>query len=506
MIKSVLSNWMTLVVSSVLSILITPILVRKLGPAHYGMWVLTGSVIDYYGLLDMGMRAALFRFTARFKGAGSRCALDETFATAVSFALVVSAIIILTIPVVAVLAPHFLKLDPLLVSKFRLVVLFMGIAMAVVFSARTLSTFVASLGRFDLSNLADSSSIVIRTVAIYAVLRMGFGIVAVSLSVLLANMVFLFFGWVNVRRADPSMHVRFRNASWARIRELASFSMYISLNSCGDYFRFYTDSIVITRMLSVDLVTFFSIPGKLLFYLQALIVGFGAPINALFNSLDAQKREDELRAYFIHATRIAAVMTLLIAVILAVNGGAFLTLWIGRDMTLSTSILHVLLLGYVAVLSQHPCVLLLVARGRQKTLGFLSLIEGVLNLGLSIVWARKYGVLGVAWGTTVPMVVFSTIIYPLVSTRCAGMSLKTYLNQALARPVAVAVSGFLLLLMIQEQRVSSWYQLLVNVSWQTMALGAAFLFVALETDDWNYLKAALNSFVHRLQAATVGIG
>jgi len=502
MIKSIFSNWMTLTISALTSIVMTPVLVHRLGQTQYGMWVLTGSLIDYYALLDMGMRAGLFRFAARFKGVDSRAELDRTFASAFSVALGASIALICSLPVLIVVLPHFLKLNGSLVHTFRLVVLFMGLAMAVTLTARMLSTYVASLSRFDLSNLADSTTIVVRSVAIYAILKLGHGIVAVGVVMLLGSIFYLIFAYTNVRRADPGSHLALVHAQWRRIRDLASFSMYVSLGSLGDYLRFYTDSIVITRMISVALVTPFSIPVKFLAYMQAIIIGFGAPINAELNSLDAQQRRYELQTLYMRSTRMAAVITLFMTLLLAMNGKAILTLWIRQDMTLSYRVFLVLLIGYVAELSQHPSILILLARGRQKMLGSLTLAEGAANLLLSILWARRFGILGVAWGTVIPMLVIRTLVIPTIAIRATGVSIRTYFVQAVARPFAVAIAAVLALLpaYLHGLNVFSVRHLLIGAVWQFCALGVAFYFFALIKDDRQYLKRVLNSVTARLIA------
>ena len=78
-IRSIFSNWVGLAVTGVISIFLTPFMIHRLGNFEYGMSVLVGSLLDYYGLLDLGMRTAVFRFVSQFKGSGERDALDETF-------------------------------------------------------------------------------------------------------------------------------------------------------------------------------------------------------------------------------------------------------------------------------------------------------------------------------------------------------------------------------------------------------------------------------------------
>ena len=69
--------------------------------------------------------------------------------------------------------------------------------------------------------------------------------------------------------------------------------------------------------------------------------------------------------------------------------------------------------------------------------GSWALIEGVLNLGLSIYWAKQYGLLGVALGTAVPMIIMRLGIQPLYTLRVLKLSLTQYVSTSLLRPIAV---------------------------------------------------------------------
>src|SRR5262245_27455902 len=93
MLRSVVSNWLTLLVSGLSAFLLTPILLRSLGDWQYGILILASSLTDYSGLLDMGMRGTVQRFTARLHSSGPREALDETIATALAIALVTASVI-----------------------------------------------------------------------------------------------------------------------------------------------------------------------------------------------------------------------------------------------------------------------------------------------------------------------------------------------------------------------------------------------------------------------------
>ena len=65
--------------------------------------------------------------------------------------------------------------------------------------------------------------------------------------------------------------------NWLRVRELGAYSFYLILNTAGDYLRFYADSIVIARVISISLVTPFAVAGRLMEYFKVDHIWAGGP-------------------------------------------------------------------------------------------------------------------------------------------------------------------------------------------------------------------------------------
>jgi len=111
MIRSVIYNWAGLLVGGLISFILTPILIRSLGPYYYGLWMLVGSLTDYYGLLDAGIRVTLQRFVARQSGTNEREALNSTFSTAMVLTLLVFGAVGILAVVLALFLPRFFALS-----------------------------------------------------------------------------------------------------------------------------------------------------------------------------------------------------------------------------------------------------------------------------------------------------------------------------------------------------------------------------------------------------------
>jgi len=113
----------------------------------------------------------------------------------------------------------------------------------------------------------------------------------------------------------------------------------------------------------------------------------------------------------------------------------------GQSFTIYLNLLVVLTIGYCVILSQSPSPLFLYVRSRQKTLATWTLLEGLVNLGLSIYWARQYGIVGVAWGTTVPILVFRLGVQPFYTLRVVDATWGEYFTKSLLRPAAATAAA-----------------------------------------------------------------
>ncbi len=443
-VRSVLSNWVGMAVTGVASFILTPILIHGLGDFQYGMWVLVMSITDSYGLLDTGMRVTMQRYVARLKGVEERGALNETFMTALAIMVAVSFGVCILSVVLALFAPPFFHLAGTSSYLFTRLIVIVGLTMAIILPTRALGTYLSGLQRFDLYNLGAIVTNVLRAIFLVVIIRMGYRVLGVALVGLGAALFSLLLHWALVRRTDREVSFSMRKVSWKRVRELAGFSFYVYLSTTGDHLRFYTDSLVIGRVLDVALVTPFSAAGRLLDYFRAAVLGLTSPFMPRMSELDGQTRQDELHNTFFEATKAATILSLFIGSIALLDGKWLFRFWLGERFTSAYPLLMVLCAGYLVAMSQWPSIHLILAMGRHRPLGLWTLGEGVANVVLSIFWAHKYGLIGVALGTAVPMLVTGLLVQPWYVFRLTGISARDYFRRSMLRPI-LAAALFLIL-------------------------------------------------------------
>jgi O-antigen/teichoic acid export membrane protein len=146
-----------------------------------------------------------------------------------------------------------------------------------------------------------------------------------------------------------------------------------------------------------------------------------------------------LRQLLLQSTRLLGLLAVLGGVLLLIDGRRLLRLWVGYDLVSAYPLVAILALGYIINLVQHPTLLVVIAKGSHGPLGAWTIAEGVANIVLSVIWGRSHGLLGVAMGTVVPMLVIKMAIQPFYALKAAEMSPGEYLRRAIVRPIVVGL-------------------------------------------------------------------
>lgn len=502
MLRNVFSNWTAMALTGAISVFLMPFMIHALGDFQYGLWILVTSLLDYYGLLDFGMRTTLHRFVGRLRGANDRAALNETFATAILMTAGVGLLLVFLTMALAVTLPGLFGFTGAPASEFRWLVILYGFTVAVFFPARGFGAYLCGLQRFDVYNAVVILATSIRAILIFTALTYGQGIVAVAAAGLLAAFLSLVLNFAAVRKLDREASVAWRHGSVARMWSLVAYSFYAFLNTAGDYLRLYTDSVVIASRLAIDLVTHFSVANILMSYLRQIMGGLAGPLLPKLSELDGEGHLDAFRALFLRATRITALLSIYLGALVVLNGDSILRLWVGERFVASYSLVLVLTWAYVAALGQYPATVALYARDRHQALGWWMLAEGAANLLLSLHWARPYGLLGVAWGTALPMLWTSLVILPVYVTRLTGITLLGYARAALVRPALV---GFVFIGIVHlgagNQLAPGFTSLAFAVLWQTLIFWTLAATFALNRTDRRTAVERLRHVLTRIRRA-----
>src|SRR6266568_60913 len=456
-IKNVSSSWFSLGVNILVGIFLSPFILHRLGNTAYGAWVLAFSVTGYYGLFDLGIRSSVIRYVSTYTSTNDIEGLSKLINTSLAGYTVIGAAAMMVTLVVSMYLGSLFRMPADFLPTARVLFLMVGTAVALGFPAGVFGGILEGLNRFYFVNATNLVSTLLRAMLIVLALTHGYGLLMVAFvtvalpllgslvrAVIVLRLLPLRFGWKYLDRGS--------------LREIASYSSVSFMLMIAYKLRFKTDEVILSTFLSVVAVSFISNANRLVDYTVEVVSSLAQIFVPMSGQSDAKGDMDRLRKIFVAGNRACALIIFPIAVILLILGKSVIEAWVGRRyVATSYPVLLVLLIPSTFMLAQAASARTLFGMAKHKTLAVVTLMEGVANLILSIILVRRFGILGDAVGTAIPLTCTTLWFLPRHLCRVLGLRVRTYLRQAFVLPLALTMPLIAVLLLMRHWFIAHNY-------------------------------------------------
>ena len=465
---NVVTNYLRLLLAAGVGVVLTPFMVHHLGDRDYGLWVTVFSLTSYFGLFDQGIRPSLVRYVSRDHAVGDHEGLARTINSAVVLYTLVGALTMAAAAIAAANAHALLRVDTTLLPVAPTLLLLLGATLAIGFPLGVFGAVLSGLQRYDVANGIGIVVGVLRLVAFTLVLHLGGGLVALAWTQLVVNLFGHGWSWVAARRLLPGVRL---GGEWVRreaIRRIAQYGGWALIGALASNIAFQTDSLVITACLGAALATPFAMCAGLVEASRSLVYGAAWVLAPTASEMDTLGEGDKLRAMYVAGSKYAVLLAWPVLIGMIVFGSNLLTTWVGARYASASLLLTILAVPTMVALPQAIASSVLFGVSRHRGVVLLSLTAALLNLGLSILWARSPGpmralfgttvspgLVGVAMGTAVPQACVSGMGIAVFACRALGEPLLRYAWQGLLQPGLVTLAFLGPALLVQR----AWHPL-----------------------------------------------
>src|SRR5262245_35689353 len=454
-------NWLAFAATLAVAFALTPHLVRSLGPARYDVWCVAEAVLAYFTLLDLGVAQCLVRLVARHHATRDAADLNRTASTCLAVYLAAGGVALLIgVPVLLTLAPGLGARagDAADVTAFLLVML------ANLAASLPLSVFPSILDgfeRFATKGLVKLGFLAVRTTGIVVVTWTGGSLLPVAVvsaaaslceHAVLAGLCF---------RLHPELRFTHRLIDRSTVRAVFGSSIDAFLAMLAGRVTVQTGAIVVGLFLPAGQVTVFATAARLVEYAKTLLRTITATITPGVSAMESRGDMAGVRTLFLCATR--GVRCLLLPGNLGLwwFGRPFLIRWVPEVGAAGYAPLAVLTATLTLGVAQSVASRVLYGLGRLKLFARLALADAALNLILTLVLVRPFGVEGVAWAVAGPNLLFCIVVIAY-TLRLLRLPPARYVR-TWAKPAAAAVVPVLTWTAVGP----------VSATWSGLAMGIA---------------------------------
>ncbi|HET9781680.1 MAG TPA: oligosaccharide flippase family protein [Candidatus Dormibacteraeota bacterium] len=486
----------------VLSIVVTPVLVRRLGTDRFGIYSLaTGLGAGLTNVLALGLIPAIVATLSRALGSGNREDAQSIVRTSFTMFAVIGIIgAALVSAAVPFLVTEVLHIAPPLQREaaVALWISAVGLGLNLVFAVFTAIPY--ALQRYDIvaGRVVGVTLLTMAATVVYVLVVPN--LVGVMVIQLLGGASGLLLYYLVSRRelTGTNLWPGFQRETFNRL------GRFVAFKAAGDaalVFGQRFDQFAIGSLMNISAVGIYAVPVNAC---QRVLQLLGEVALPTFPRMSAVTSDEARRDVLLRGSRLVALIASLTAAMLLVPADLILRLWIGGQQGAliaeqATEAFRLLTLAIfiqaVAVVSALFCE----ALQRPAINNSFTVLGAVVQVPVILYLVSRYGINGAALGILIASVVQTAPLLWIVAERIARVSFRRLLSDALGRPFLAGVTAVLAGVIVRQ--VGSGLVALIVTEAAIVIVYAAVAIAsgALRAGDLDQLDKVLPFKVGRIQ-------
>lgn len=290
---NIFSNWAYFVLAILVAFFVSPIMVNRLGDETYGIWVLMVSISGYFTVLDFGVNTALVRYISKYTALNDTQKAVGIYSSAFVFFITLSAIATVPILFLGFYFSDFFDIESYSQKYIFLAFLIIGADLIVNLIFGTFSGTLRGFHRFLELNIILISTTVLKNLLLVYLLFNDYSILSIAILQLFASTSRYLLQYLFLRRKHPLLRFRRSTVTKSNFSQIYSYSKYSFLIAVALKILFFTDSVVIGSMVSLQAVTFYAIPATIVEHMEKLIWGIIAVLIPIVSSRESTGKFEE---------------------------------------------------------------------------------------------------------------------------------------------------------------------------------------------------------------------
>ncbi len=400
-------------VTLVLSLVSVPLTLGYLDKERFGVWITIGSLLGWLGVADLGvgygLTNALVAAEARKDRHAQTQAVTACFVVVTSGALAGAALLASAfrfVPWARVLAAG----DRVPGGELTTSVAICAAVFFIGFPLGLIDKIYAGLQEGFVGNYWSTAGNVLSFAALVLVARFGSGLPILVLALSAAPVVVKLANAVQLLVTRPWLRPRLDAWRGEVARRLMRSGVAFLILQLAQLGMWQNDNIIVAQMFGAAAVTSYSIAFRLCTFYIGLVSMWLAPLWPAYGDAAARGDDDWIRRTVARNTSLVVGVTALAGAGMVLFGRFAIRLWVGEAVLPERGLLIAIAVYMVVLVWCMSIAVALNGLGRLRGQMFYGGGAVPINVACSILLARRVGMAGVCWGTTI------AALFPAIAT------------------------------------------------------------------------------------------
>lgn len=463
--SGVIISYINLAISSIIPFVYTPIMLRMLGQAEYGLYSLSHSAVSYLSLLSFGFGSTIIRYIAKYRAEGNKEAEEKVYGFFIMLYCGLAALVLIGGVIIANnVEPIFHRgLTDAELSKMRVLVMIMTFNSALSFPISVFSSMITAHEKYIYRKLVDMLATVGAPIMNLITLYMGYQSVGMALAATVMQFVML---PLNFGYCFKFLHLkpRFTILPHSLIKELIGFSIFIFIGSIVDMLFWATDKVILGMLASSIAVAVYNVGGtfnNMVMNLSTSISGVLTP--KITGMVVKNATKDELTELFIRVGRLQFIIIAIIVSGFTVFGQSFINLWAGSEYVDAYWVAILTMFPLCVPLIQNTGLSIVVAQNKHQFRSIVYLIIAIANVISTYLVVPTMGIIGAALCSCVAYLVGQGLIMNIYYYKVTGIDIPFFWKNIGKMAVVPGIMLILGLVIKCFVEIRSWWEFLSGV-------------------------------------------
>ena len=498
----VVLSYASIIISTLVQLIYTPFMIRKLGQSEYGLYSLIASVIGYLTLFDLGFGNAIVVYTSKYQATNQKekaKKMQGMFKVVfwIVGGIVAIAGIILYFNVENMFGKTMTSLE---LNKAKVMMLILTVNLVITFSFNIYSSVINEHERFVFQKIISIINTLLKPMIMIPLLLLGYKSIAMCLTITVVNIIVVLSNYYYCTK-KIKIKIKFQGFDEIIFKEIFKYSIFIFINIIVDKINWSLDQFILGATSGTIAVSIYSVAtniNTLFLNLSGAVSGILLPKVSKMVAKNASS--NVLTEEMIKVGRLQWLIIFLMASGITLFGKEFFIWWAGIEYEESYYVALLLVIPACIPLIQNLGISIRQAMNKHQFAAYLNIVIAIFNAIISIFLAKKYGAVGAALGTA-GGILLSSLIMNVFYCKAIKLDMIKFWKEIIKMTIPFCIPVFIITIIMKFIKIYGINGVLVYGSVYTII----YIIIAYVFSMNQYEKGIIKNFINHVNKKVIHI-
>lgn len=438
--KGAILNYGTIFLTNIVGIILTPFIIKSLGDAEYGLYILIGAFVGYISLFDFGLNNAVVRFVAKYRAERDTRGEENFLATTLIIYSIISFLVIGIGGILYVNIQYIFgeSLTNQEIVKAEIMFVILVFNLAIRLPGGIFEGICSGYEQFVFPKSVNIIRYIVRSLTVVIILIYGGKAISIVVIDTVMNLLIIIVNAFFVFR-KLKVKIKLHQFEIFLVKNIFSYSIWIFVGVLVGQFQWQGGQLVLGILSDTKVVAIFAVGIVLGTYYAT----FSSAMTGVFlpratQMIVANASGEELTSLMIKIGRISFLVLVYILIAFFLYGKQFIYLWVGEIYNDSWLIAFIIMLGYTVPLIQAFGHSILQAKNKLAFKSLLYLFFIVVGTILGAFLVKRLGAVGMVFGSTLGWII-AQLIMNIYYRKVIRLNVVRFFKEVLSRIFVVSL-------------------------------------------------------------------